>query len=82
MLKKILFVSMCLMPSLVHATTLKDVLAYTYNNSWSINADRAELKATDENVAIAKSGFRPNVAAVGSIGRTYNKNKYEISNYK
>lgn len=79
MIKKILFISICFIPTFGYATSLQDVLAYTYENSWAINANRAELKATDENVAIAKSGFRPSVAAVGSVGRTYNKNQYDYT---
>jgi len=82
MLKKFLFVSLCCLSSAAMATTLQDVLTYTYENSWSINAERAGLKATDEGVAIAKSGFRPNVAAVGSMGRTYNKNTYDYTPVK
>jgi len=82
MFKKILLASLCFIPSLSVASTLQDVLAYTYENSWSINAERAELKATDEGVAVAKSGFRPNIAAVGSAGRTYNKNTYDYTPVK
>ncbi|MBP5344421.1 MAG: TolC family outer membrane protein [Alphaproteobacteria bacterium] len=82
MFKKFLLVSLCFIPYLANASTLKDVLTYTYENSWSINAERAGLKATDEEVAIAKSGFRPNVVAVGSAGRTYNKNSYDYTPIK
>ena len=79
MLKRFFLVSVCFLPCAVMASTLRDVLSYTYENSWAINAEREGLKATDEEIAIAKSGFRPNVAAVGSAGRTYNKNTYDYT---
>ena len=79
MFKKLILLSICCLPVGAYADTLKEVLAYTYSNSWAINAERAGLKATDENVAIAKSGYRPNLAAVGSVGRTYNKNRYDYT---
>ena len=82
MLKKLLLASLCFAPCLSMASTLQDVLAYTYENSWAINAERAGLKATNEGVAVAKSGFRPNIAAVGSVGRTYNKNEYDYTPVK
>ncbi len=61
----------------VSAETLFDVLAYTYENSLTITAERSGLKATDESVSKAKSGYRPNVTAGASIGRSYNKNTYD-----
>ncbi len=79
MFKKILLLSVVCFAFSVNAKTLNDVLDYTYANSWSINAERAGQRATDENVAIAKSGFRPQIAATGSIGRSYNKNKYDAT---
>ena len=75
MFKKILLLSAACVVLSANAKTLNEVLDYTYENSWSINAERAGQRATDENVAIAKSGFRPQIAGVGSIGRSYNRNK-------
>ena len=82
MLKKILLLSVACFSVSVQAKTLSEVLDYTYENSWSINAERAGQRATDENVALAKSGFRPQIAGVGSVGRSYNKNKYDYSPVK
>ena len=79
MFKKILLLTAACMVLSVHAKTLNEVLDYTYENSWRINAERAGQRATDENVAIAKSGFRPQIAGVGSIGRSYNRNRYDYS---
>ncbi|MBQ4471897.1 MAG: TolC family outer membrane protein [Alphaproteobacteria bacterium] len=82
MLKKFLLLSTICVSLSAQATTLNEVLDYTYENSWSINAERAGQRATDENVAIAKSGFRPQIAGTGSVGRSYNKNKYDGSPIK
>lgn len=70
---------LCSVSSLAFADTLSDVLSYTYENSLSITAERSGLKATDETVAQAKSGYRPTIKADGSAGRTYNKNTYDNS---
>lgn len=59
------------------ADNLFDVLAYTYENSLTITAERANLKATDETVAKAKSGYRPSLTADGSVGRNHNNIKYD-----
>ncbi|MBQ3695941.1 MAG: TolC family outer membrane protein [Alphaproteobacteria bacterium] len=82
MFKKALLLSITLCFASAEARTLNEVLDYTYENSWSINAERAGQRATDENVAIAKSGFRPQIAGTGSIGRSYNKNKYDYTPVK
>jgi len=67
----------------VSAATLVEVMAAAYNNNPTLNAARAELRATDEGVPQARSGYRPTVfgsadAAVnytdsefGSTGTTY-----------
>ena len=82
MFKKILLLSAALCITSVQAKTLNEILDYTYENSWRINAERAGQRATDENVAIAKSGFRPQIAGTGSIGRSYNRNKYDYTPVK
>ena len=61
----------------VGAETLNEVLSYTYENSLSINAERANLKATDEGVSKARAGYRPNIYAQGSIGRAHNETTYD-----
>lgn len=45
-------------------------LAKAYQNNSSLNSARAGLRVTDENVAIAKSGYRPTIAATGSLQYT------------
>jgi outer membrane protein len=55
----------------VSAETLESALARAYGNNPSLNAQRANVRATDENVARAKSGYRPQINASADIGRTY-----------
>jgi outer membrane protein len=45
------------------AETLKEALAAAYLTSSQLQAQRFALRATDENAARARSGFRPNVSA-------------------
>lgn len=51
-----------------HADTLNQALALTYNNNPTLNAQRAQLRAVDEGVPIALSGYRPVVTGAASIG--------------
>jgi len=68
---------LCSVSSIALADTLTDVLSYTYENSLSINANRSGLKAMDEQVAQAKSGYRPMVVAEGTAARAKYKNTYD-----
>jgi outer membrane protein TolC len=47
------------------AETLQEALANAYLVNPVLNAERARLRATDEQVALAKSGLRPTVSASG-----------------
>jgi len=53
------------------ADTLEGALALTYQNNPQINSQRAATRATDENLGIALSGYRPQVAANASLGEQY-----------
>ena len=55
----------------VAAETLESALARAYGNNPDLNAQRANVRATDENVARAKSGYRPQVNASADVGRSY-----------
>jgi outer membrane protein len=44
------------------ADTLPDVLVKVYQNNPQLNAQRAQLRVTDENVPQALSGYRPNIS--------------------
>ena len=49
----------------------KSALIQSYQNNPQLNAQRAAARVTDENVAIAVSGYRPRVAATASLGEVY-----------
>jgi outer membrane protein len=48
--------------------TLIEALAATYSNQPALQAERAKLRATDENVPTALAGWRPTVVLAGSTG--------------
>jgi outer membrane protein len=58
--------------------TLAEALAQTYSNQPALQAERAKLRATDENVPTALAGWRPTVVLAGTTGygdgvtRSYN----------
>ncbi len=56
------------------AETLLEALADAYNNNPQILAERALLRATDEGVPQALSGWRPTVQFTGSAGPTHTEN--------
>jgi len=51
----------------VSAESLRDALANAYKLNPRLDAERARLRATDEEVARANSGFRPNVSGTADI---------------
>ncbi|WP_298673536.1 TolC family outer membrane protein [uncultured Sphingomonas sp.] len=53
------------------AETLRDALAKAYRDNPTITAGRAQQRATDENVPIAKASGRPNVSATGSVTENF-----------
>jgi len=63
--------SLLLVPHAVSAETIFGAMAKAYANNPDLNAARAGLRATDEGVPIAKSGYRPQVsaAATGTLSR-------------
>jgi len=48
--------------------TLRDALGVAYETNPQLDADRAGLRATDENVAQANAGWRPTLNAGGTYG--------------
>jgi outer membrane protein len=50
------------------ADTIEAALVRAYQNNPQLNAQRAAVKATDENVPQALSGYRPKVAVTASAG--------------
>jgi outer membrane protein len=53
--------------------TLSGALSRAYTNTPELNAARANLRAVDEAVPQALSGYRPRVTGTADIGRTYNE---------
>lgn len=51
------------------AETLREALALAYSANPQLDAERARLRATDEGVPQAKSGFRPKAAVNADAGR-------------
>lgn len=74
-------VAVCaLAPASAGAMTLTEALAAAYNNNPTLLAERAALRATDEQVPQALSGWRPTVQATGTIGGAWSDtNASEIS---
>jgi outer membrane protein TolC len=54
-----------------HADTLEWALVQAYQNNPSLNAQRASLRATDENVPQALSGYRPKLSITATGGYNY-----------
>ena len=50
------------------AMTLFGALAAAYRNNPQLNAERARVRATDENIPQALSGYRPQVSATADVG--------------
>src|SRR5215470_8915724 len=53
------------------ADTLEWALVQAYQNNPSLNAQRAALRAVDENVPQALSGYRPKLSVTASGGYNY-----------
>src|SRR5580700_9655331 len=54
-----------------HADTLEWALVQAYQNNPLLNAQRASLRATDENVPQALSGYRPKLSLTATGGYNY-----------
>ena len=58
-----------------NAETLPEALAAAYKYNPRIDAERARLRATDEEVARANSGFRPNISGQADITHEWQKTR-------
>jgi len=58
----------------VSAVTLYEALNQTYQNNIQLNAERENLKASEEDVNISKSGYKPSLTLTGSKSKE-NTNK-------
>ncbi len=57
------------------ADTLQEAMAMAYQGNPNLLAARAQLRATDENVPIALSGWRPSINVSGQVQRNRNENQ-------
>jgi TolC family type I secretion outer membrane protein len=62
-------------PSLTLAQSLDEALAQAYAGNPRLLSERAALRAIDEGVPTALSGWRPTVAINGSVGKSYTANE-------
>ena len=58
-------------PVPARADTIEAALVRAYQNNPQLNAQRAQVRATDENVPQALSGYRPKVSVTASAGYQY-----------
>jgi outer membrane protein len=58
-------------PPAALADTIEAALVRAYQSNPQLNAQRAQVRATDENVPQALSGYRPKVAVTASAGYQY-----------
>jgi len=58
--------------SAAESFTLEEALALAYETNPRLEAERAQVRATDEEVAKAVGGWRPNIGVSGSYGWTQN----------
>ncbi len=55
-------------PAMAQPRTLQDALAQAYSNNPTLQASRAQLRATDEGVPQALAGWRPQVVLSAGVG--------------
>ena len=60
-----------LCPSLAPAETIESAMVKAYQNNPQLNAQRASVRAIDEGVPQALSGYRPRVAVTSTVGEQY-----------
>ena len=73
LLAALLVSATALTPFPASAETILGALSKAYQNNSTLNAGRAGTRATDEGVAIAKSGYRPTIN--GSAGINYSNTR-------
>jgi outer membrane protein len=84
-LKKSLTSAFCLcavlafVPVRAAAETMSSALSRAYMGNPDLNQQRASVRATDENLPRALSGFRPTVNATGNAGAQYQESRIPVS---
>ncbi len=67
----------CMGPAPVLADTIEAALVRAYQNNPQLNAQRAAVRATDENVPQALSGYRPKVALTASARLPVHRHQFD-----
>src|SRR3569833_2083506 len=62
---------MCSVPAMAHAETLREALTSAYLNNPTILSALLNVKATAENIALAKSAQRPTIGAAAAVTQSY-----------
>ena len=62
----LLLTILCSAPALAEVNTLEQALALAYSHDPGLQAERAKLRATDEQVSQALSNYRPSVHPSGA----------------
>jgi outer membrane protein len=62
---------MCSVPAMAHAETLREALTSAYLNNPTILSALLNVKATAENIALAKSAQRPTIGAQASVTQNF-----------
>src|SRR3954454_16043391 len=60
------------------AETMSSALSRAYMGNPDLNQQRARVRATDENLPRALSGFRPTVTGTGHAGAAYYETRLEL----
>ena len=71
--------TLAFVPGVALADTLEWALTQAYQNNPTINAQRAAVRATDESVPQALSGYRPKISATASVTEQYVDQKSKTS---
>lgn len=66
-----LAIVMCSVPAMAHAETLREALTSAYLNNPTILSSLLNVKASAENIALAKSAQRPTIGASASVTQNF-----------
>lgn len=68
------------MAATLNAETLNEALRQAYQSNPQLDAERARLRATDENVPRAKSGYRPTLRGSADVGYQHQASRPKTTN--
>src|SRR6201996_4211758 len=72
----------CAGPTPALADTIEAALVRAYQNNPQLNAQRASVRSTDENVPQALSGYRPKVSLTATAGEQYSDTQENVNGAK